>query len=115
MLIKHNVYKEFSDRFYIQPSGVEQSGQLVRPITSRSHGSNPAPAIYLKVIRQDFSNGELSRNKRKRSHQNSPEFLVPAPAIYLKVIRQDFSNGTRYNCLYKAQRLSVSKAILNIN
>ncbi len=27
---------------------MEQSGQLVRPITSRSRGSNPVPAINLK-------------------------------------------------------------------
>ena len=32
--------------------GVEQSGQLVGPITRRSYGSNPAPATTYKTRRK---------------------------------------------------------------
>lgn len=46
-------------------SEVEQSGQLVRPITSRSRGSNPVLAMDLNLSESRGEQNALNKNKSK--------------------------------------------------
>jgi TM2 domain-containing membrane protein YozV len=60
---------------------VEQSGQLARPITSRSHGSNPVPAIPLYFYRIKPYN--IMTKKKSKSYSPKSRLVALLLCVFL--------------------------------